>query len=192
MAGTDLAVVDKAPVRRSRKEEPSVTLTDKAWMAAVIDLKGGIIRKSNKMRKTPQLVLYVNSKDARVALRLSALTGTAPEQHPSPPPEQFMRRNCAEHCITPHVHVGENPWNMPVVTRWTVTGASAAVILLNLAPFMSTYEDYAGHVAEMVANTVTQGQGAGMVRASVSRLEQLGWDIPPRLAARLKEGTEGK
>jgi hypothetical protein len=162
-----------------------VTAADMAWMAGVIDLKGSVIRKKNKMRATPQVVLYVSTKNERVALRLSALTGTAPEAHDSPAPADFLRRNCAEHCLTPHVHVGDYPWNMPKTTRWSVTGIAMAVVLANLAPFMSTYDVYAGDVADIVRTFAAEGQGSGAVHATLSRLIALGWQVPPAVTVRL-------
>lgn len=193
MTGTELAVIPASPAEL-RARVPAVarvSKADMAWMAGVIDLKGAVIRKANKSRRTPQLVLYVAVKDERVALRLSALTGTAPEQRPSPTAEDFMRRGCTEHCPAPHVHVHEDgpyPWSMPLVTRWSLTGVAAAVVLVNLSPYMSTFGDYLGHVAEMTVNFAAQGQGSGASRAAVARLESLGWKIPPQVAARMGKG----
>ncbi len=177
----------------ARRPQRSVTrqlqVSDKAWMAAVIDLKGAVIKKNNKTRRTPQLVLYVSTKDARVAVRLSALTGTAPEQHAAPTAEEFVRRNCSEHCPSPHVHVGEDyPWRMPQVTRWSLTGIAAAVVLMNLAPYMSTYEDYREVVTQITDTFAASGHGSGAVRATVARLEQLGWKIPAKVEHKMAPG----
>jgi hypothetical protein len=158
-----------------------VTETDKAWMAAVIDLKGAVIRKNNKMRATQQVVLYVSAKNPRIAARMSALTGTAPEEHPSPGPSEFIRRSCSAHCPAPHVHVGDEggyPWRLPTTTRWTLTGIAAAVVLGNLSPYMSTYDQYAGDVAQILATFAARGQGSGMTRVAVARLTELGWKVP--------------
>ena len=168
-----------------------VTPTDKAWMAAVIDLRGAVVRKNNKSRRTPQVVLTLSVKDERIAQRLSALTGTAPEQHPAPTADSFLRRGCAQHCIVPHVHVDiPYPWQMPAVTRWSLTGVAAAVVLSNLAPYMSTFPDYAADVAEVTGNFAATGQGSGAVRATVRRLEQLGWKIPPAIARKIAAGMQ--
>lgn len=164
-----------APVKR-------LTEADKAWMAAVIDLKGMVIRKHNKMRKTPQLVLYVGTKDARIAARLSALTGTSPEAHEQKGLEEFLRRGCVEHCKDAHVHMHKQ---MPLITRWSVTGVAAAMVLANLAPYMSTYPDYAGVVAEILVNFAAKGQGSGATRSAILRLEQLGWRIPMGISRRM-------
>lgn len=195
MTSTELAVIPASPAEL-RARVPVVTRvakTDMAWMAGVIDLRGAVIRKSNRSRRTPQLVLYCAVKEERVALRLSSLTGTSPEQRESPSAEAFTRRGCTEHCPEPHVHVHEDgpyPWSMPLVTRWSLTGVAAAVVLLNLAPYMTTFGDYAGHVAEMVVNFAARGQGSGASRAAVARLERLGWKIPPQVASRMKNDRE--
>lgn len=170
--------VTKAEVATAKR----LTEADKAWMAAVIDLKGTVIRKHNKMRKTPQLVLYVGTKDARIAERLSSLTGTAPEAHEQKQLGEFLRRGCVEHCKDAHVHTHKP---MPFVTRWSVTGVAAATVLANLAPYMSTYPDYAGVVAEILVNFAAKGQGSSATRAAVLRLEALGWRIPMGISRRM-------
>lgn len=192
MTTRDLARLDPEAVAEMLGIAPlPVTAADMAWMAGVIDVKGTLLRKNNKTRRTPQVVLYLNIKDRRIARRLSALTGTAPEEHTrSQLPEGFLRRNCAEHCVTPHVHVGDEgyPWQMPVTTRWAITGIAAAVVLANLAPFMNTYGDYAGDVAGIIGSFAAEGQGSGAVRKTLLRLSSLGWQIPAAVTVRLAEG----
>jgi hypothetical protein len=169
----------------------TLKVSDLAWMAAVIDVKGAVTVKRNTSRRTPQVVLYVNTREARVARRLGALTGTEPEAHEKQT-APFARRGCKEHCLVPHVHVhedGEYPWQMPEVTRWALTGAAMAVVLLNLEPYMATYSDYARDVETVLDNLVTGGQGFGMVRSSVERLRALGWRIPERIAAKMNAGV---
>lgn len=171
--------------------EHVVTTEAMAWMAGVIDLKGSVVRKNNKMRKTPQIVLYVQTKNAPVAVRLSELTGTSPEQHPAPKAENFLRRGCAVHCPEAHVHVpDEYPWQMPQMTRWSLTGVAAAVVLHNLAPYMSTYATYAGDVKEIFGSFAGAGQGYGAVRATLRRLAALGWVIPAEIRVRIAMETD--
>jgi hypothetical protein len=194
MTTRDLARLDPEAVAEALGIAPvPVTTGDLAWMAGIVDVKGSTVRKNNKMRRTPQVVLYVRSKDERITRRLSALTGVAPEPHTRPMAEHFLRRGCAEHCVVPHVHVGEDeyPWQMPMVTTWAVTGIAAAVVLVNLAPFMSTYADYAGDVAGIVGSFAAAGQGSGAVRKTLLRLSELGWQIPAAVTVRLAEGGLG-
>lgn len=89
-----------------------ISKSDLGWVAGIIDLKVMIVRKNNKRRKTPQIVLLVDCKEDRVVRRLARLTGTAPEAHSQHPLKPFMRRGCKEHCKEPHIHVDEEyPWN---------------------------------------------------------------------------------
>lgn len=164
-----------------------ISKADLGWMAAVIDMKGHVIRKQNKTRKTPQLVLTVDTKDRRIAVRLSRLTGTQPDMKTMAPVDKFLRRGCAEHCPEPHVHVLDDqyPATPPTTTRWTLTGVAMAVVLANLEPYMSTYDEYSGYVDTIMAFAVTEGQGVGQVRASATRLKKLGWTIPPKIAGKL-------
>lgn len=171
-------------------DELGISANDLGWMAAIIDAKGAVSRKSNKQRRTPQVILRVDTKEPRIARRLCTLTGVAPDFHEAPRAEAFLRRGCAEHCREPHIHVDERyPWNMPAVTRWALTGASAAVVLLNLKPFMVTYGDYHADVELVIENLVTTGQGTGAVRASLERLRQLGWKIPVEVETKMATGV---
>jgi hypothetical protein len=162
----------------------NISEAELGWMAAVIDMKGGVSRKANKARRTPQLVLVVDTKDPRIGQRLAAFTGSRAEvKERLLPNEAFLRRGCASHCPEAHIHVDESSnWHMPEITRWTVTGAAMAVVLLNLAPYMSTYEEYADDVDEAIASMAVSGQGSGAVRAAVKRLEGLGWQIPKEIS----------
>src|SRR6266705_2499856 len=81
--------------------------TDLAWMAAIVDTHGRVIRKNNKTRNTPQVILKVDTSDSRVGLRLAELTGTGPEPKEKRFSSEFMRKGCSIHCPQPHVHVYE-------------------------------------------------------------------------------------
>ena len=164
-----------------------ISKSDLGWVAAVLDLKGGVSRKANKKRRTPQIVLHVDTTDRRIAVRLSRLTGTAPEEKEMRAPGPFLRRGCKEHCLEPHIHVEDNHvWNTHDSTRWSITGVAMAIVLSNLAPYMSTYGEYEGFVEEIITQMKAEGQGSGMVRAATLRLQELGWDIPKRISNRLR------
>lgn len=156
----------------------TIPLKDLGWMAGVIDLKGKVVRKKNTQRATPQLVLYVETKEQKVIQKLSKLTGTNPEVRKSHALKEWMRRGCMEHCPEAHVHVEDDPTMMPMIARWTTTGASAAVILHNLIPYMVSSEKMTAYLNEMLENTVFSGQGSGMVLSSITRLSKLGWKLP--------------
>lgn len=164
----------------------SISKAELGWMAAVIDMKGHLVRKNNQTRRTPQLVLMVDTKDTRIAQRLAAFTASKAEmKEQTPPSEAFTRRGCVTHCPDAHIHIDESVWQMPGITRWTITGAAMVVVLLNLAPYMSTYEEYADDVEEALASMVVSGRGSGAVRASVKRLSGLGWHIPGKVTRSL-------
>lgn len=189
MTVTDLVRV--MPAEAAEVEAVPVSVGDMAWMAGVIDVKGNMLRKNNKTRATPQFVLYAQCKDPRIARRMSALTGISPEPHQrAAPPEAFLRRNCTEHCPGPHVHVeedDEHPWSMPQTTRWAITGIAAAVVLVNLAPFMGTYSDYVDDVSAIIRTFTPAGQGSGAVHKTLRRLSGLGWQIPAAVTVRIAE-----
>lgn len=158
---------------------PATTL---AWMAGIFDLKALVITKHNNRRATPQLVLSVQSTNLGVIDRLSQLTGTAPEARERRI-KDWMRKGCTEHCPEAHVHSFMQGTEMPMAATWRLTGAGAAVVLCSIIPYMLP-EDARGMNAmleEIMANLVVRGQGVGMVRASVRRLADLGWEIPPEM-----------
>jgi len=149
-----------------------------AWLAGVFDMKAGIIRKSNQQRNTSQIVLYLDSKNHTVVRTVARMTGTRPEMQPGRKRPDWMRRGCAEHCPEAHVHVGEYNWSMPATTRWTITGAAAAVVLHNVMPYMRTDNGLSEAFAEILEHAVTGGQGWGATRAALRRLRDLGWELP--------------
>jgi hypothetical protein len=158
---------------------------DLGWMAAIIDMKGGVITKANKTRKTPQVILKVDTVQRPIAERLCALTGVSPEPHKlSDRSAVFYRRGCKEHCLEPHIHVEED--NLPMYsTRWTVTGTAMGIVIWNLRKHMTTYPNYSPYMGLVFSNTTVKGQGVGMVRASVKRLKDLGWRIPAKIEREL-------
>ena len=159
------------------------------WMAGVIDLKGKILRKQNKSRATQQLVLAVESKDFAVIRELSRLTGTSPEMMKAPEGAQdWMRRSCLEHCDNAHVHVHAPEW--PAIARWTVTGASMAVVLWTLRSYLRTDRGLDAAMAQAISQAAITGRGSGATRKSLRRLEYLGWEFPPGMVEKLHL-TEG-
>lgn len=158
------------------------------WMAGVVDLKGRLVYKNNKMRATPQAVLTVNSKEFLIIRTLSTMTGTNPEMMKAIPMKDFMRRGCNDHCPEPHVHVSEiGPTDMPPIGRWTITGAGMVVVLLELIPFLQVDRGWQAAVEDTMEATVLEGRGATAVMTQLFRLRSLGWDIPDVFGAALDE-----
>jgi hypothetical protein len=159
-------------------------IDDKAlwWFAGVLDSGGSIIRKNNKMRKTPQIVLIVESRHTEVINKLCALTGISPDVKPPRTTNDWARKGCTEHCPKPHVevHIGEYIREMPSIARWAITGAGAAVVLYNLLPKMFADAAYANIVNEILDNTPLTGQGSGATVPQIKRLSELGWKLPQK------------
>src|SRR6202012_5667472 len=164
-----------------------ITAPQMGWMAAVIDIKGKVYTKSNKDRATPQFVLAVSSKDARIIARLGNLTGTQPEMRAMKDAPEFMRHPCVKHCPDAHQHI--RPWQMPDTGLWTITGLGMAILLWNLKPYMATYYQFSEQVNTVLQNTKPNGKGSGAVRASIRRLAELGWKIPPGIMDEYRKGT---
>jgi hypothetical protein len=147
------------------------------WMAGIVDLKGRILRKNNKTRKTIQLVLAVDTKELSIIRKLSELTGTRPELQAAQPRPEFMRRSCLEHCPDKHVHVDDDIW-MPQHARWTITGAGMVVVLSNLLPYLNVDRGWDQAIEDATNQTVFRGPGSGKVKITLFRLKQLGWKLP--------------
>jgi len=159
-----------------------------AWMAAVIDLKALLLRKNNKTRATPQMVLVVDSKNFAVIDRLCEMSGTSPEaKRIQEVKEEWMRRGCVEHCPDAHIHHHDG-WQMPETRRWSSTGAAAATILHNLRPYLvDPDKPYDEFITKAIANATLTGQGSGATKSALARLVTLGWALPPALAKDLLE-----
>jgi len=82
-------------------------------MAAVLDMKGTIIVKSNQTRATPQIVLMVESTNVGVVAELGRLTGSVIEPRESRFRPAWMRRGCITHCPEPDVEYPEQPDYLP-------------------------------------------------------------------------------
>lgn len=172
----------KGKGRRPPAAASELPESDVAWVAGVLDMKGTVIRKNNKMRATPQLVLIVETRHHEVIRELARLTGTQPEMQAPKSPAEWMRKGCVEHCPTQHVHVGERgyEWSMPAIGRFTITGAGAAVLLYNVLPYMRRPREFPEALEAMLAYTVTYGQGWGATRTALKRLLRKGWRMPPQ------------
>ena len=148
------------------------------WMAGVIDLKGRIIVKHNKQRRTRQLVLVVETQETQVVQELGRMTGTALELKMPRNMPDFMRHGCVEHCPTEHVHVKSE---MPSISRWTVTGSAMAVVVYNLLPFMRNDRGLLKGMQEIFQMTPKSGAGRNAIDQSIKRMAELGWEIPEEL-----------
>lgn len=168
----------------------SIPMPKLGWMAGIVDMKGKFIVKNNQDRVTPQVVLMVESKTIGIIRELGSLTGTKPEIQAAKPLRDFMRRGCSEHCPEAHVHVDDKDLVMPRTARWTITGAAMVVVLDNLLPFLVVDQDYENVIRQVMENTTVVGQGSGAVRASLIRLRDLGWDLPPRYAKAVRPLSE--
>lgn len=172
-----------------------VSPTDLGWLAGIIDLKGRVQYRNNSSRATRQITLAIDSKNYAVIHKLSALIGTKPNMRPARPPREWMQRPCTEHC--PEKHVAHQHTVAPDVTgampqmgRWGVSGAAMAVVLYNVIPYLLEWDTWTTYMHEAMDNAALDGQGSGMTIASLRRLHDLGWDLPPRFGEALKERGE--
>lgn len=158
----------------------SIPVVQLGWMAGIVDLRGKVVVKDHKTRKTKQVTLYVESSQFPVIKRLSLMTGTSPEHKTAGPREGgWWRRGCDEHCPDQHVHVARS--DFPDTMRWTVSGAALGVVLHNLMPYMVQEKGLEGTMRTVFAEMTLQGRGAKAVVDSLRRLEALGWDFPEHL-----------
>jgi hypothetical protein len=152
--------------------------TKLGWMAGVIDLKGRVTEKENKLRKSSkQITMMIETREIHIIRELCSLTGTNPEIRKRQPLKEWMRRGCTEHCPDQHIHV-EDTRTMPEVGRWTISGAALAVVLFNLMPFLITQGQYKELYEKILKEAPLAGRGAAAVILSIRRLALLGWDLP--------------
>lgn len=156
----------------------------KGWVAGVMDFQGHVQVRRNPQRApgSEQITIYVNTSIPGIPERLCELTGTAPEEKLNHRlKDEWMRRGCSEHCPEAHVHNREV--NMPLVTRWSCSGAAAAIILYNIRRYMTTdHEPWDWAQAQVLSQLRLTGQGSAAIIAAAKRLHSLGWELPPVLA----------
>lgn len=170
----------------------TISMTSLGWMAGIIDLKGRLHYKANQQRRTTQTILTVDSKDAAIVRQLGLLTGTKPEWKTTKSLSDFIRRGCNEHCPEAHFHVHDKEW-VAEISRWTITGAGMVVVLDNLLPFLVIDKGYQEAIEQIQKVTAYSGRGSGAVYATLIRLRDLGWDLPPvyELAVQFHEKEKG-
>lgn len=165
----------------------SIPVAQLGWMAGVIDLKGRVVTKKNKTRSTPQVVMYVETKESDIIKELARMTGLNPEMKRVPETATFYRRPCNAHCPDAHSCVDESTYSFPQVARWTITGAVIAVVLSNLRPFLRTNRGYDELLLQIMGQASFSGRGMGATVKAIRRMEALGWDIPEEIAAEIAE-----
>jgi len=165
-----------------------VLLSQLAWMAGVVDVRGRLVVKSNRQRKTRQFVMTVSSKDLDLIRALSNLTGTQPEIRSERMLPEWMRKGCVEHCPDAHVHV---PYQggYPMAGVWAVTGVSMVTVVSNIAPFL-LHNNYIEASEETLETAPLIGKGSGMTLYALRRLRDLGWELPEKYATHLEEIDE--
>lgn len=156
----------------------SIPVAQLGWMAGVLDLKGAITKKKNHSRRTPQFVLFVESRHHDIIRRLGNMVGTTPELQASKNLSEIFRRGCIEHCPEPHNHVNLDDLSMPAVSRWTITGLPMAIVLFNVLPYLATDKGWSATMNEIMSYAPDSGQGRGAIDKAIRRLASLGWDIP--------------
>jgi len=155
----------------------SLSVAQLAWTAGVLDMRGKIQVKQNMMRATRQMTLYVESGNLSVVRELGRLTGTVPEARKSAR-EVFHRRGCNEHCEDPHVEVLAD---VVPQAKWTVTGVALAVVVGSVEPYLREPLRFAEARDEVMEGLAVHGPGSGAIIKALTRLEELGWDVPPAL-----------
>jgi hypothetical protein len=167
-----------------------ISENDLGWLAGIIDFQGHIVYKNNKQRASSsvQAVLYVETRVEEIIAKLCSLTGNTLEPHEqSKLRPEWTRRGCEEHCPEAHVHV--IPVSIPDVYKWTVSGASMAIVLWNLRDRMcTTREPWGWAVATALSSTRLTGQGSGAAMSAIRRMERLGWQLPPLMREAIRRG----
>lgn len=169
---------EEAPLALPARKLTLVSQGELGWVAAMLDAKGLSLVKNNKSRATQQRVMAINSKDIDIINELGRLTGTAPDLGKHRHLKEWMQRACSEHCPEAHVHYDVEA-KLPPIAMWTITGAGALIVLHNVRPYLKKPEKWAELERVCRENLRLTGQGSGMVRNSVRRLADLGWEIPP-------------
>lgn len=176
-------------VSRAQATPPKVPEVKLAWVAGILDYKGNLIRKNNKTRATPQIVLMVESTNTSIVAELARLTGSSPEPREGRRRKEWMRRGCITHCPEPDIEYPPQEDTLPDDIRWTLTGSAAAIVLYNVIPYMVTDRGMQATMEEILGNVSLYGRSGNGVRQAAHRLYQLGWKLPPKIAQQYREVT---
>lgn len=157
-----------------------ITEVELGWVAAVVDCRGKVSYKSNKMRATKQQVILVESKTKEIVDRLATLTGTNAEVYRNQVIKvEWDRRGCVDHCPDAHIH--ERRKEMPDIYKWSATGISAAIVIYNIIPYVTLKEIWRPVMTDVLDQAALEGPGSGAIRAAARRLSGLGWRMPEQV-----------
>ncbi len=151
------------------------------WMAGVLEMKGRLRVYDTKTRRNPLYKLVVESHHVDTVQRLAKMTGSKFEQTDETVIEQPAdRRGCVEHCPEPHVHAVTR--KLPMLGKWHMTGAAAAIVLRNLDPYFTPDDGERAKFVQGVFDCVPwSGRGRAAVDRSIARMQAHGWEIPQEL-----------
>lgn len=132
----------------------------KAYVAGQVDLLGRIRSRWVGETELPSVAISSSSKMDALAY-LAGLTGTKTIGGE----RDFVRTGCAVHCKEQHVHVRSQN------RTWTVTGAKATILLVNIRPYLVLK----GAEAD---NAIAVGLKAPFKPATPKKMVLLGWALP--------------
>lgn len=172
-----------------------ISSSDLGWLAGIIDLKGRVQYRRRTNASSRQMTLAIDSKNYAVIHKLSALIGTKPNMRPARPPREWMQRPCTEHCpekqvAHQHAQGPEMTGAMPQMGRWGVSGAAMAVVLYNVIPYLLEWDTWTTYMQEAIEGTALDSRGSTATIASLRRLRDLGWDLPPTFEEAIREREE--
>jgi hypothetical protein len=160
---------------------PQIHISQLAWAAGVVDMKGRTRTLTAPTRTSPMFTLMVETKHLSVARRLARLSGTRIMMSKSRKLPESMRRGCVEHCPEAHTHT--HPV-IPAIARWHVSGVGAIIVVDNLLPHLTDKRaEFAEfmHEALQWVRPAGKGRGRAAIDKSIARLAALGWEVMPEL-----------
>lgn len=168
----------------------SISPIEIGWMVGLVDVKGRLQYKNNKLRATQQATLAIDSSSMAIIEKLATLTGVRAYVRPAQNAKEWMQRRCVEHCPEKHDtyhHHLDWPQVIPETGRWAISGAAMAIVLHSLVPYLSEREKWSGALSNALENSVLSGQGSGQTLQAIRRLRSLGWDLPELFAKALEK-----
>ena len=140
-----------------------MTPADVAYAAAVIDTMGRITTRTVREAELP--LLAVSCPNEPLLQWLGDLTGV----RPFITKRSYSKHACAVHCPDPHQHI------VSVSGRWSLSGAKATVLLLNVRPYLRFQ-------LEAAQQAIDVGLSAGFKPATLEKMRALGWEVDDALA----------
>jgi hypothetical protein len=148
-----------------------LTEREMAYMAGVVDAMGAL-RLREVRGETLLPFVEISCSNLGLLEWLARRTGTGVTKVK----RDYRRNGCTLHCPDPHVHI------QSLSGRWSLSGVRATVVLFGLRPYLQLQAEAAQELLDVGLRAPRKG-------ATIQKMADLGWPVPPFLPPTAKVGS---